>query len=232
MYAVAVTSFMKTVAMPIVNKWHAIYHRKPRIYQFQGAAVNVLPGVYSPISSVTTAQMLEFISALNLRHKTVLELGCGSGIIAKYCAQEGALVTASDICEKALNELRASARKHADNIIAVYSDVLENLPFHFDYIFINPPHRPKALVKKGDNLEYCGAHFEFFDRLFSQLNARDIKQSSVYMILPEDAEIFAISRRAQQYQLHLKTEKIWQKRIQKIALYQILTTHEPMGQTC
>lgn len=221
LYGLTVPGFFRTVSQPVIAKWNKFYHRKPREYKYGNAVVNVLPGVYSPISSPTTPLLLSFIEPLGLNLKTVLDLGCGSGIVAKFCAQKGALVTASDICETALNELRVNAREHNDNIISVYSNLFGNLPFHFDYIFINPPFKPQKRLKPLDFTDSCGEEFEFFNTLFKQLQNRNIATSKVYMILPEEAEVFSISRRAQAAFLKLKTVKVWRQKGQKTVLYQI-----------
>jgi preprotein translocase subunit YajC len=67
-----------------------------------------------------------------------------------------------------------------------------------------------------------GADFEYFDRLFSQLRVRSISSTTVIMVLPEAAEIFAISRRAAKHHLKLKTLKVNMIKGERVVLYEVV----------
>jgi release factor glutamine methyltransferase len=82
--------------------------------------------------------------------QSILEMGCGSGIISLHCAKLGANVVAADINPKAVactlgnlqrNHLQAGVRD---------SDLFSNVKGRFDLILFNPPY----LVGAGeDDLE-------------------------------------------------------------------------------
>jgi len=67
----------------------------------------VPPRVYAP--SDDSFLMIEALPPLQLRHKRVLDMGTGSGILGLYCALRGADVTASDIDDYAIKETGRAA---------------------------------------------------------------------------------------------------------------------------
>ena len=80
---------------------------------------------------------------MNLKNKSFLELGCGSGIISLLASKRGAKVTASDINQTALDYLATNASKNELAVKTVFSDLFQNLENQtFDYIVVNPPYNP------------------------------------------------------------------------------------------
>ena len=203
-----IKNVLRSVFNPIISKYHDWIHKKPVVQNFEDVSVNVISGVYSPRIHKSTTIFLRYIKELNLNQKTILELGCGSGLIAAYCSVKGGIVTASDIDDTAVQELTIESRDNNWNIIAVYSDLFENLHFHFDYIFINPPIDCDVDASARGYGNFAGLNFEFFDRLFAQLKIRTLRDTEVIMYLPEEAEIFSICRRAKHHHLKLKTKKV------------------------
>lgn len=201
-------SIVKSVIKPFVSRYQNWTHRKPVPYQYGDAEVNIVPGVFSPVMHYSTALFLEYIKELDVQNKTVLELGCGAGIISAFCASNGAMVTASDVNNTALKELSVQSRDKNWDIISVYSDLFENLQFHFDFILINPPIEPKRPLTLEEKGTMAGGNFEFFSNLFSQLKVRTLRDTQVLLFLPEEAELFSICRRAKENYLKLKTVKV------------------------
>lgn len=212
----------KSLWSPLKLKFQRWKHQKTCIYSYQDLNVNVLPGVFSPIMYPSTEAFLDYVDELDLDQKTVLELGCGSGILSMLAARKGALVTASDINPKALDELTVHVRDENRNIIVVYSDLFENLHFHFDYILINPPYQSKAPTCIEERAIYAGEDFEYFENLFSQLKVRTLRETMILLALPEEAEQFAICRRAKLHHLKLKTMKIMTKGMNKTTIYRVV----------
>ncbi len=215
-------NIIKAITNPFVSKYQAWVHQSLVIYSYNGNEVNVLPGVFSPKIHSTTPAFLNYIETLDLNQKTVLELGCGSGIISVIAASKGGIVTSSDINEVALKELTVHVRDENLNIIVVYSNLFENLHFHFDYILINPPTIPKAPKSISDTAIYAGVDFEYFDRLFSQLKIRTLRETVVLISLPEKAELFSICRRAKFHHLKLETTKVIHKGLDRVVVYRVV----------
>lgn len=86
----------------------------------------------------TTALMIEQILSLDLKDKAVLDMGCGTGVLAILAAKMGALqITAIDIDEWAYNNsLENIQRNESDFINVIYGDI-ELLRGRFDCIFAN-----------------------------------------------------------------------------------------------
>ncbi|MGX7667213.1 methyltransferase [Flavobacterium pedocola] len=189
-----------------MQKASAVYLTKARKYSYKNISVWVQPGVFPPFITISTKLLLEFIETLDLKGKTFLELGCGCGIISISAKQKGAVVTASDINETALEALKRNAADNAVSLEICYSDLFENLKERtFDYIIINPPYYPKNPNSIAENAWFCGENFEYFEKLFQQLPefiSTDNKKT--YMILSEDCQIDQISTIAQKNKLHLK----------------------------
>lgn len=67
--------------------------------------------------SCTTPENRQIVKWLgDIRHKRILDLGCGAGEAAVYFAKRGAKVTASDVSPKMLNVAQALANRHNTNI--------------------------------------------------------------------------------------------------------------------
>lgn len=197
------------------------YYKSPRNFVFQSVHVPVFPTVYRPNFNGTTKALLNYLSTLEINGKTVLDLGTGSGAIAAFCAEKGALVTATDIQEDVVVQVANLAREQELNIISVYSNLFENLDFTFDYICINPPFVNKPVTHTTQYGLHCGRNFQYFEQLFKQIRIRDISKTKVIMVLPEEAEMFAICFRAKKYRLEMKTVKIVHQGLDTSYIYQI-----------
>jgi release factor glutamine methyltransferase len=158
--------------------------------------------------------LLEFLNTLDIEDRQLLELGAGSGLISIYCSKKkNAKVTASDISSVAIRNIEKNAKLNNTEIRIVQSDLFDNLDgSNFDFIIINPPFYPKNPASESENAWYCGEDFQYFRKLFLQMN-QQVKMSTVgYMIVSEDCQISKIRDIAQQhsFQLILKIEKmIW-----------------------
>jgi release factor glutamine methyltransferase len=150
----------------------------------------VHPSVFPPQLTLSTKILLEFLSKLDLNNKTLLELGCGCGIISLYASKEGARVTSSDINEIALDHLKLASSKNDLEVEVVYSDLFDQMNNRsFDYIIINPPYYPKDPRDIKEQAWYCGKDFNYFKRLFNQLPDFLSKENRTYIILSEDCDI-------------------------------------------
>ena len=89
----------------------------------ESICVQVHPGVFPPHLTFSTKILLDFIKDIELKNKTFLELGCGSGIISLYAAKKNAIVTATDINETALEYLKKNAHKNNLFVTVQYSDL-------------------------------------------------------------------------------------------------------------
>jgi release factor glutamine methyltransferase len=127
---------------------------------------------------------------LNIRGKTFLELGAGSGVISVFAARKGAIVTATDINPLAVDNIQENAQINKVNLSVIRSDLFENIPrVKFDYILIAPPYYPRDPKDYAQMAWFCGQNFEYFVRLFEQLQQYYHPSIQIFMILSEDCNL-------------------------------------------
>ncbi len=126
----------------------------------------VHPFVYEP--SDDTFMLVEYLehNPHIVRNKTVLEIGCGSGLVTKVLAQLGARsIIATDInpyaCHCTLCTLNFASHLPLESEISVLAcDLLEAFrgDLRSDVIVFNPPYLPLEISDKHDWLGYawCG----------------------------------------------------------------------------
>tara|TARA_R110002049_G_scaffold309292_2_gene520349 strand:- start:9625 stop:10281 length:657 start_codon:yes stop_codon:yes gene_type:complete len=203
---------IKKNIFPIAKLVFDTYHLKQRNYTYEGIEVPINSEVFPPHFTISTKIILEYIEPLNLKAKTFLELGCGSGIISLFAASKGAKVTASDINKVAIDGLKEASFKNEIDVTVIYSDLFENLSDEtFEYIIINPPYYPKTPQNDKERAWFCGENFEYFEKLFAQLPQHIAPNT--WMILSEDCEIERIKQLASENGLFF--ELILQKSVVK-----------------
>ena len=206
-------SIIKKITNPFLKAGLDFYYRKPRKYTYQDIEVLVHPEVFPPHLTLSTKILLDFISEKDLRRKTFLELGCGSGIISLFASKKGAKVTASDINKTALEYLEKASEENNLEVAAVYSNLFKNLQGkHFDYIIINPPYYPKQPKNIKEEAWFCGEDFQYFKNLFQQLPDFLSEENNTYLILSEDCEIEKIKKIASEnslvFEIVIQTKKV------------------------
>lgn len=166
------------------------YYSGPRNYCYGDICIKIHPDVFPPQLTFSTKILLDFFNGMDLEHKTVLELGCGSGIISLLAARKKAFAIASDINPTALRYLETNAVKNKLEVQIVHSDLFDQMGNQEpDYIVINPPYYPRKPKNIKEQAWFCGEHFEYFESLFSQLPKFLYKQTQCYMILSQDCDL-------------------------------------------
>ena len=182
-----------------------MYYFRPRTFRYLGMSVKVHPDVFPPQLTFSTKILLDFVHKMDLENKTFLELGCGCGIISLLAAKKGAIVTASDINQAALDYLEKNTLNNHLKVTAVYSDLFQNLENQtFDYIMINPPYYPQTPKNVKEQAWFCGEGFEYFEKLFKQLPNQLSAENHCYMILSQDCDISKIKAIAQKNTMALE----------------------------
>lgn len=203
-------TFIKKITSPFLKFGLNWYYSKPRKYHYENSFVTVHPDVFPPQLTFSTKILLNFIKGLSIQNKTFLELGCGSGILAIYAAKKGAIVTATDINNIALEYLKKSAIDNNVILTISESNLFEKLENKtFDFIIINPPYYPKNTSSIKQKAWFCGKNFEYFEQLFIQIPSYSTSKNEIYMILSQDCELEKIKAIA------LKNEIIFELIIEK-----------------
>ncbi|MFW6040360.1 MAG: HemK2/MTQ2 family protein methyltransferase [Thermoplasmatota archaeon] len=102
--------------------------------------------VYEP--SEDTYLLLSLVDVK--KDEKVLDIGCGSGIIAIHCARNGGVVTAVDISKQAIKTTEKNALSNDVDITIKKSDLFSNINSTYDVIIFNPPYLPKHKNLKLD----------------------------------------------------------------------------------
>lgn len=194
-------STLKKILHPILKPFARLYLRKARNYSSRGLQLQIQPSVFHPGMYLSTNIFADFALELNLKDRSVLELGAGSGFISLVIAREGAQVTSSDINPMALESLRKNAAANGLSLRVVESNLFAALsPNDFDCILINPPYYPQSAANFTEAAFFCGPEFDYFQTLFEQLQQQlQREDSAIYMILSEDCALETIHGIAQQY---------------------------------
>ena len=208
---------MKALLRFLVSKFYRpflqFYLRKERNYCHRNTCIRILPGVFHPGFFFSTKFLLQSMEQFDLKGKKILELGAGSGLISFVTEKKGAEVTASDLSAVAIKGLQFNKENLQSGITIIKSDLFDEIPKQqFDFIIINPPYYPKNPDNESQLAWYCGEHFEYFNKLFSQLSRFVSQSGKVIMILSEECDTLTIERIAAKHRFVLKeTErrKFW-----------------------
>lgn len=189
------------------------YLSKERSYSYQNIKLKIFPGVFHPAFFFSTKFLLHFLEQFDLKGKKILELGAGSGLISFVAEKKDGAVTASDLSGAAIKGLQFNKEKLQSTVNIIKSDLFDEIPKQqFDFIIINPPYFPENPTNEAQLAWYCGEHFEYFKKLFSQLSAFVNPACKVLMILSEECHIPAIEQIAAENGFVLKEcerKKIW-----------------------
>ena len=157
----------------------------------------IFKGVFHPGFFRSTNVFAAWIETQSLINKKILEIGAGSGLISLVAARQGAIVTAIDINEKAVENTKLNASKNNVEINVYHSDLFNAVTRKdFDLVFINPPYYPKTPLNDYEKAWYCGEGFDYFEKLFMQLNKNGLSNDCFIILsdtcdLPSIAEIAA-----------------------------------------
>jgi release factor glutamine methyltransferase len=193
-----IRAFYKAFWLPIYRYKALRYVREERVYSYKGMQLLVPTEVFHPGIYFSTPIFIDFLEKENFQGKQVLDIGTGSGMIAIFAAQNGAIATAIDINPKAVEITCRNAASNQVSVTVLESNLFEKLPAQkFDYLLINPPYYPKKPQNLTENAFFAGDNLEYFENLFSGMQPYLAIEAKVWMILSEDCDLEKISEIAQ-----------------------------------
>jgi len=168
--------------------------RRTRTVRADGFRLTVRPTVFHPRYFVASEFFSRFVTQLDLRDRTVLDVGTGTGIIALSAARAGAAhVVAVDINPNAALSARENARTHgyADRMSVVCGDLLSALApqAKFDVILSNPPFFPEEPIDVADRAWHAGPGYRDIRALFEQARTRLAPGGRFYLLLSSDSDL-------------------------------------------
>ncbi len=206
-------SFLKSVAFRILYPASEKYLSKERSFSYNGTTVTVFPGVFHPGFFYSTKLLLKYIQNLELQKKYVLELGAGTGLISIIAANKGGYVTASDISLTAVYNIEKNVKMTNANVEVVHSDLFDDIPQRrYDYIIINPPYYKKTPSSEKEFAWFGGDDFQYFRKLFGQLQSNIYENTNVIMVLSDEADLVMINSIAEEFNFRMKEvihKKTW-----------------------
>ncbi len=152
----------------------------------KGVNLIIREGVFSPTNS--TRFVLENMP--NLKQKSVLDVGCGSGILGIYCALNGAKkIVAVDTDSKAVKNSKENFKRNdcKDIFIIKKSDLFSNISGKFDFIFGNLP-------VSEDSWELKMSTHNLLKKFLAECPKYLKKEGKVYFTWSSDADAESIKR--------------------------------------
>lgn len=138
----------------ILRLVHKIAPKIVRFYRFYGIKLYVPYGVFNPVLTASTSLILRNLKVCG----KVVDVGCGTGIIAVYsslneCVEEA---YAYDVSLKAIATTKVNAKLNGvSNKVRIVLNEEELRRLNFDYAIVNPPYLP---IEPSDELDtlWCG----------------------------------------------------------------------------
>lgn len=139
-----------------------------------GKTFSIPPTVYKPME--TEQHFRDYVRP----GERVCDLGCGSGVIAVFCADVAGSVVALDISEDAVKVTRENCERHSlRNVDVRKSDMFSAADGAFDVICANPPF--VDIPMKGENCQWATS-VSVLDRLFHD-GRRYLKEGGKIVVL-------------------------------------------------
>ena len=186
----AIKHFTSLFLVPL-TQW---YLKKERKYTYRGTTVTVLPGVFHPGLFYSTKFLIEYLQDQPIESQSMLELGCGTGLISIIAAKSGAEVTAIDLSRKAVENVKLNTLTNSVKIRIIHSDLFDSIERKtFDWIVINPPYYAGTPSNEEELAWYAGENFNYFRKLFKSLGDYVHETTEIIMVLTKGSEVTKIS---------------------------------------
>lgn len=172
--------------------WLKHYFKFNTTTSLLGFSFTIFPSVFHPKFSFSSKIFATFISQLDLKYKTVLDMGTGSGIIGIVSASKEAMVTAIDINENAINCAKENASRNkvekniSFNVGNLFSPISHSTKF--DYIFFNPPFYPREVFTVAQHAWNAGENFYTIQRFASESNKYLNENGKIFFIISSDVD--------------------------------------------
>jgi release factor glutamine methyltransferase len=164
--------------------------RRSTTTRVAGLELDVPPTVFHPKIFLTSSFFAQFLQSLDLSGKSVVEVGCGSGILSLSAAKAGARsVLALDINPAAVEAAKANAVKNSlPQVTSLHSNLFSALPLtsEFDVIISSPPSFSGEPRDDADRAWHAGPGYRDILALFDQAAQRLKSDGKMYLLISSD----------------------------------------------
>lgn len=180
--------------------YHLILARQTtRKARAAGFELVVRPTVFHPRYFLTSEYFAGFIDKLDLKGKTVVEIGTGSGVLSLAAARAGAeRVIAIDINPNAALSAGDNARLNglAERVFPVCSNLMSAIAPRplFDVILSSPPSFAGEPRDVADRAWVAGPGYRDIAMLFAQARERLKPGGRFYLLLSSDSDLGLLGR--------------------------------------
>jgi len=147
-------------------------------YRYKNIELELADDVYHP--SEDSELLAEMLAGRIEPGMSILDMGCGSGLLTILAAKAGAKVTAVDRNPSAIRLTEMNAQTNGVKIECVVSDLFQRINERFDLIIFNPPYLP-------DNDEVEGSEMwskrDVIERFIGQLDKHLKLEGFVLMLV-------------------------------------------------
>ena len=157
-----------------------------------GMTLDIPKGVFHPAIFFSTKIFAGFLLRLDLQDKSLLEMGCGSGLLSLIAAERGSRVTSIDVNPIAVRTTERNAERNdlSKNISALQSDLFEALPhtLRFDVIIFNPPYYRKEPRSMDERAFFAGDALQTLRSFAHEARRFLAPNGSIYLLLSADVD--------------------------------------------
>ncbi len=170
--------------------------------------IEICPGVYAPAEDTYL-----LLSAVEIRKgQHVLEMGCGTGIIALHCAKAGCQVTAADVSLGAVENAQMNAAINGLEMEVIQSDLFQNMEEKFDAIIFNPPYlssEDSEGLSDAEKRPLVGGEMghEITARFLDGAAERLSPGGKIYLLTSSESETGVLEKARQHYSMRMIAEK-------------------------
>ncbi len=162
-----------------------------------GCRLRVVRGVFQPGLYFSTKLLAQCLLRYDLRGKSLLDMGTGSGALGILASNRGSQVLGVDVNPSAVSvaQRNAALNRVEDRFECVESDLFEGIggERRFDYIVFNPPFYLRYWENIEDRAWFGGENYQTLKIFFSQARRFLRDSGRMVLILSSEMDLTTIS---------------------------------------